>query len=78
MILISYTCRCLVDHVDVPVRDRASGEDIADWMANVVIEQLAIDHRKRSPTCTSDRLDEVRIPMPENAPFIGGKPRLDA
>lgn len=74
---VPFKCRCMDAEGSVDVRYRQEGEDVADWMA---VLQLAIgeDHRRRSPWCRSTTMEYAKIPAPDNAPFIGGRPKLDS
>lgn len=78
MISILYRCRCMDAEAAVPVRDRLAVEDVVAWVDNVVRPALGADHQLRSPACRSTTTEYVKIPVPENAPFIGGPPTLDA
>lgn len=59
---------------EVFVRYRHDNEDVADWMELVVTYAIANDHMHRSPNCRATTMEYAKIPAPENAPFIGGKP----
>lgn len=76
---VSYRCRCTPQGVDAQfdVRARLEGEDVADWM-DVMTTALGVDHARRSPWCNSTKTEYVKIPLPENAPFIGAAPKLDS
>lgn len=73
MIAIFYKCRCMKEEATVEMVHRKSGEDVVDWMRKVQ-EVVGADHFKRSPLCMATKMEYAKIPAPENAPFIGGKP----
>lgn len=78
MIAIRYKCACMAEEATVQVRERQEGTDIVDWVEGVMGLALAADHKRRSPDCRRPRTEYVKIPAPENAPFIGGSPKLDS
>lgn len=75
---VLYRCKCMDGEAGVEVRNRIEGEDVVYWVEQVVGAAVGADHRSRSPMCPSSTMEYVKIPAPENAPFIGGKPRLDS
>lgn len=75
---IIYKCRCMATEAHVEVRDRREDEDILEWMESAVQPTLGAYHIRTSPWCRSTVSEYVKIPMPENSPFIGGKPRMDS
>lgn len=77
MITISYKCSCMLAEVSIEVRNRREGEDVIDWMHDVQFA-MTVDHIGRSPHCRAETVEYAKIPMPENAPHIGGVPRLDS
>lgn len=74
---VLYKCQCSATEFSVHVRARTENEDVADWMAELT-RALTHDHRRRSPFCMSTKMDYVLVPLPENAPFLGGTPKLDS
>lgn len=70
---VRYRCHCMDAEVTVRVRARTEGEDIIDWMRMVQVN-VGADHSFRSPRCTATNMIYLKVPAPENAPFIGGKP----
>lgn len=78
MIEIIYKCRCMKAEETVQVREREEGEEIVDWVRDIVGAAIDEAHRARSPFCMATHMEYAKIPAPENAPFIGGKPRLDS
>jgi hypothetical protein len=58
------------------VRARKAEEDVVAWMENCVLPALGQHHMGRSPFCRANAVEYLKIPAPENAPFIGGKPVL--
>lgn len=72
MIGVIYTCDpCGVKDVEVQVRNRDSGEEVAAWMEEVK-RCLSIDHESRSPHCGAQTMTYAKIPMPVGTQFIGG------
>lgn len=78
MILVSYKCTCMQDEGSFLVRDRTAVENAVEWVEGPMAKALGADHRRRSPTCTASKVEYVKIPMPENAPYLGGAPVLNA
>lgn len=74
---ILYKCACMPAEAEVEVAERRENEDILDWMHHVQMA-IGVDHRKRSPICMATTMEHCKIPVPENAPFLGGKPKLDS
>lgn len=77
MMEILYKCKCMPAEVPVAVPEREKGQDLGPWMNKVGVAILA-DHQLRSPMCGEDKMEYAKIPMPENAPFLGAKPKLDS
>lgn len=75
---IRYKCACMQDEVGVDVRQRLELEDIVNWVEVTVAAAVSNDHFKRSPRCFLGKTEYVKIPMAENAPFIGAAPKLDS
>lgn len=73
MIQIPYKCACMPAEAIVEVRYRNQGEDMLAYM-EIVVGTIGADHRKRSPLCQAQAMEYAKLPAPENAPFIGGKP----
>lgn len=78
VIRIRYKCRCLPAEASFEIPAREADEDIADWMRERVGPALHRDHLRRSPDCRATATEYVKIPAPENAPFLGAAPRLDS
>jgi hypothetical protein len=70
-------CKCMAFEFAVNIRHREDGEDIREWMTEVQ-KEITRQHQKLSPLCVSPTLDYAKIPMPENAAFIGGVPKLNS
>ena len=68
---VSYKCGCMDAEVTIAVPDRRDGQDIVDWMENVVGEALGRDHRARSPQCRSDKTEYVKIEIDQSSGMIG-------
>lgn len=75
MIEVRYKCRCLENEVSVRVRYRETHEDISDWMETVQ-QSIGSDHHKRSPMCRATAMEYAKIPIPENAPGVGMRPKV--
>jgi hypothetical protein len=73
-----YKCRCMAQQVAVDVQERTEDQDVVDWVENTVGHAIGADHRARSPFCMATVMEFAKIPAPENAPFIGGAPKLDS
>ena len=59
----------------VPIR--SAGEDISEWMNKVRIA-ITEDHHKRNALCIQTKMEYVKIPVPENAPYLGAEPKLNS
>lgn len=75
MVVIAYKCACMPVEASITVRYRRTDEDVTEWM-EMVQAALGVDHQLRSPLCMRTAVEYAKIPAPENAPFIGGKPEL--
>jgi len=72
-LIVKYSCyTCGLKDVEVPVPYRQSEQIVTDWMEKVVIALLGQDHMVRSPFCTTQRLQDLKIPVPDGTQFIGG------
>ena len=78
MMKVFYRCACMDADIAVECRFRGDDEDIGSWLLGSVAEAVSEDHRVRSPLCTRTKMKHLKIPMPENAPFIGGEPELQS
>lgn len=57
-----YSCEgCKLKNVPCHVLARGA-EDVRDWM-DATVRQLSKDHRRRSPDCRANSLQELKIPM---------------
>ena len=74
---IRYKCKCMSCEANLSVPFRRRGEDIVEWMETCVQRAIYLDHRQRSPLCLATALEYAKIPAPDSAPFIGGKPELN-
>lgn len=75
---VIYKCRCMATERTLNVRNREPDEDITDYMEDVVRREITDDHRMQSPICMAPALEYAKLPMPENAPGVGMKPKLNA
>ncbi len=73
-VAVRYQCRCMIAEVVVEVPYRGAGQDVVEWVEEVVGGAVTRDHAARSPLCTATATEYVKIPAPENAPYIGGRP----
>ena len=72
MIELKYTCDlCGLRRVTCKTAKRKDGQDIGEWMKDVVTPSLVLDHEKRSPGCHPSRFGEVMIPIPPEGESIG-------
>ena len=78
MIEIRWKCRCLLKEASLRIEARTAGQGVVEWMDEVVRPLLTTAHQRRSPMCSSDRLTYLKIPTPDNAPFLGAQPKLDS
>lgn len=76
MIELRYKCACMPTEVALSVRYHTSDEDVVEWMRDVVQQEIGRDHANRSPLCMRNAMEYAKIPVPENAPYVGGKPEL--
>lgn len=60
----------------VEVEPRTEDQDVVLWVECFVAAAISADHTARSPGCISKTMTYVKIPVPENVPFVGGTPRL--
>ncbi len=73
MITVLYSCKecSIVDRkVQVPAREGAE-VDVVEWMNEVVMPCLQLDHIELSPRCRARSLQMVKIPHPPEAEFVG-------
>lgn len=68
---LRWKCRCMQDEAPIDVRARARGDDIADWMENVVTPAVTKAHRERSPLCRATALEYLKLPVPEGGGPVG-------
>lgn len=78
MITCKYKCKCLDADVSVEVPERNPRQDVVEWVEQTMGVVIAKDHASRSPWCKSDTMEYVKIPAPDNAPYIGGAPKMDS
>lgn len=65
---VMYSCgQCRLKKAKVSIRARGKDEDIKAWMDSACIIGIANDHRRRSPRCRAQAIDEVFIPLPAGA-----------
>lgn len=77
MILAHYKCCCFAEEVSVSIPPRRADEKVEEWMSLCVQPALYLDHRVRSPLCKESTVEYLKIPMPENAEFIGAQPKVN-
>lgn len=56
--------------VEVPARE-GSHQDVLQWMKQVVIPAISIEHDRLSPNCHPESLQDIMIPCEPNAEFLG-------
>lgn len=76
MIEVRYKCLCMAEEAVVCLPYRSDDEDVVTWVRETVGWLISSDHARRSPSCMQTCVEYVKIPMPENAPYIGGRPEL--
>lgn len=70
-IRVRYSCNlCGIRGVTVHVPARKD-EDVKEWVEQVMGNALSADHRRRSPECQPQSLQDVMIPV-EGTDRIGG------
>lgn len=74
---IPYKCQCMNEEAVVLVPFRRKDENVIQWMDACVGPALSLDHRFRSPDCRSTKMEYAKIPLPENAPYLGAKPEMN-
>lgn len=68
-----YSCSaCSLLNVPVKVPARTT-EDVVLWVGQILGAAIGADHSRRSPHCTSKKMDNVKIPM-AGAEKVGGSP----
>lgn len=75
---ILWKCRCMQDQAEVEVAERLPDQDIVHWVEQTVAAAVTRAHASLSPVCRATRMEFVKIPAPENAPFLGAAPKLDS
>jgi hypothetical protein len=69
-ITVKYSCHtCGLERVELNVKARGD-EDVITWM-NSLGPQLAADHKKHSPKCNAQSVQDLMIPV-TGADKIGG------
>lgn len=69
-VVVRYSCRvCGLADVEVSVPARES-EDVAQWM-NATVRLLGADHFQRQPECSTEVLNDIKVPLADGAK-IGG------
>jgi hypothetical protein len=76
MIIVKYSCKvCGLDRVEVSVPARNSpNSDVKAYVEQAIGQRVRRDHHRRSPSCLSDVMSEVMIPLPKEDdpnPWIG-------
>ncbi len=77
MIICKFKCSCMPIRAEVEVPPRRPDEDILFWMDNCVTSSIYLAHRKLSPNCASKKMDELLIPNPDAAEYIGQEVKLN-
>jgi hypothetical protein len=70
-IALTWKCRCMLEEAVVDVRARARGDDIAEWMEEVVTPAISRAHRARSPLCVSPAVEYLKLPVPPGGGPVG-------
>ena len=74
MLEVHYKCQCMAAEACVRIPYRAEDRDVVEWMEDDVISAVSADHAARSPLCRATAVEYLKVPIPENAPHVGGKP----
>lgn len=75
MFKVHYKCACMESEATVNVRHREDGDGVEVWFEEVR-QAVSDDHRARSRWCCQSKMEYVKLPLPENADHLGGKPKL--
>lgn len=75
---VLYKCACMPAEVSLEVPNRRADQDVADWVENTMGAVIGADHCRRSALCIRSKMEYAKIHVPENAPFIGGAPKLNS
>ena len=67
---VIYKCDCTTNERTVSVPDRVSGTDLGEWM-NLVTVCVSYDHRNRSPKCSLQKVDYLKIPHANEGAEVG-------
>lgn len=73
MITIQYKCLCMVNEVDLTIRERLPDEDVRHYVGEYLGLMISADHQTRSPLCTQTIMEYCKIPVDDDKP-IGVKP----
>lgn len=66
-VTIRYSCyKCGLKRIGLEVNARGADEELMDWMQGLA-PQLAKDHSRHSPNCSSTTLDELMLPVNESS-----------
>ncbi len=69
---VRYKCLCMDKEVALRVPARCGpAHDVVAWITDIVGVRIGADHKKRSPTCQSDSMDRVKIPVPPEDGYVG-------
>lgn len=69
---VLYTCKaCGLERTPARVAARRVGQSVREWMLEVCLPTLAVDHGLKSPTCKLYTFDEVLVPTNGLNPSVG-------
>lgn len=74
---IIYKCSCMASEQSFEVPYRNEDEDVGRWMTLCVNPALYLHHRQHSPLCRATKTEYLKIHMPESAPQIGARPKIN-
>lgn len=74
---VIYKCKCMKEEATVNVPFRRADEDIGKWVQGTMGMAIYLDHRTRSPNCRMTAMEYAKLPVPDNAPYLGGEPKVN-
>jgi hypothetical protein len=71
MIECKYKCKCTKEEQTFYVEERNPINDVVCWVEQVVRPALHEHHQKLNPKCRQRAVKWLKIPLPDNADFVG-------
>lgn len=72
MTIMIYKCTCMKEEISFEMPARRFNEDVTDFLERVR-KWLGDDHSQRSPFCRSEKVEYLKMAVPEGRP-IGSSP----